>query len=97
MLYSLQCRKWCLNNVTFRIVARKLGFVSLPLAVLNLFSSYLNIKLICIFVMYMILSTHGIFKPAVMKKNTEAVISLAMKNMFCHFIPLGRVMFENIF
>jgi len=45
----------------------------------------------------MILSTHGIFKPAVMKKNTEAVISLAMKNMFCHFIPLGRVMFENIF
>jgi hypothetical protein len=44
-----------------------------------------------------ILSAHGIFKPAVMKKNTEPVISLAMKNMSCPFIPLDRVMFENIF
>jgi hypothetical protein len=42
-----------------------------------------------------ILSAHGIFEPAVMKK--EAVISLAMKSMSCLFIPLDRVMFENIF
>jgi hypothetical protein len=72
--------------VTFRIQARKLGFISLPLALLNLFSSYLNIKLICIFVMGRILSAHGIFKSAVLKKNTEAVISLVMKNMSCPYV-----------
>jgi hypothetical protein len=53
--------------------------------------------LIFIFVMDRILSAHGIFKPAVMKKNTEAVISLAVKNMSCPLLPLDRVMFENIF
>ena len=52
---------------------------------------------ICIFVMDRILSPHGIFEPAVTKKNTEVVICLAMKNMSCLFIPSDRVMFENIF
>jgi hypothetical protein len=52
---------------------------------------------ICIFVIDRILSAHYIFKTVVMKKNTEAIISLAMENMKCHFIPLDRAMFENIF
>ena len=62
-----------------------------------IFQLYKYDFLICIFVMDRILSAHGIFEPAVMKKNTEAVISLAMKNMSCLFIPLDRVMFENVF
>jgi len=33
-----------------------------------------------------ILSAHGIFKSAVLKKNTEAVISLVMKNMSCPYV-----------
>jgi hypothetical protein len=37
--------------------------------------------LISICVMDGILSAHCIFEPTVMKKNTEAIISLTMKNM----------------
>ena len=46
-----------------------------------IFQLYKYDFLICIFVMDRILSAHGILEPAVMKKNTEAVISLAMKNV----------------